>query len=323
MKEIFQRSTAETTQPDSFHEQSNVALLELAADLPQVMAEFTTALEKSKTRPAKEIDGYYLSDPTQTIFYAYPREVKEYLDLYGCTPEIVKISRGMDTATHGSLHQLAIEIGCDNGSLISITCPADAPLDETYTLEFIDNSEYSSRRSCTPGEISTLLSSIVLSPDQLSDVDERRRNGETVDDINPRSPFFQQSLNALLEDKADDFSSSQTYHLTLDQSGENDGDVQPSFVLKVDQYANGASAYDISVTMGYADSTLEQESQLHTMLEVHDDGSLVSIISNGTTVERSHEATTHLQLDSATVASTVIGLLSVKSQEINAKQVQL
>ena len=197
-----------------------------------------------------------------------------------------------------------------------MSCPGDEPLEKPYKVSFIHESRDTPDYSCPPSEVGALLSSMVLSPDQLSDIDEMRRGNERIDEINPRSPLFQSSLATLLSDKADDFSSSQTYKLHIDQRRQNDGDSKPTFTLTVDQYANGATAYDISARLGYADTSIKQQASLQTSLEVHTDGSLNAITGNGLMTERTIDGIRKQELDSATVASSIIALLALKSKEI-------
>lgn len=313
MKELFRTSAPYVDNED---DRAHDTLLELVADLPQELADFANLLEKKQVRPTKEIDSYHFTNDTHVMFYAYPSIIKEYMNLYDCSPKSVKVSRGRDNASNATLYQLAVEITCDDGTMVSVSCPAHEPLDHPYAVQFTHKSRDTPPYSCLPSEVGTLLSSIVLSPDQLSDIDEVYRNNERIDEVNPRSPRLQPLLTAPLADKADDFSSSQTYRLVVERHLEDDGESKPAFVLKVDQYANGASAYDISARLHYSDNSVRQRASLHASLEVHSDGSLNAITGKGSTSEQSLNGIQKQELNSGVVVSSIIALLSVKSKEI-------
>lgn len=292
-------------------------LFELAADLPEVLSEFVSLLERRNTKPAKEVSSYHFTK--EPMFYVYPDVVRQYLDLFRAEPEEVRISIARNKYTRGALPQLTLGIICDNSAHIEVTCADGKDLHSQYTVTFLGNPDVPDY-TCSPNEVSKMIASMVLSPDQLSDIDDMRRSGQ-AEEVNPRNPLLLTSYVSLLEDKADDFSSSQTYKLDALPSSESNGIAIPSIVLKTDQYANGASAYEISSRMRYVDSDIFQQAMVRAKIEVCSDGSLNSIEAEGKQSQKDFDRTTKQELEPSVIMPSIIALVTMASDEI--KQARL
>lgn len=225
--------------------------LSLENELPEQFTHLRQQLDKKRVTPESEIHQYEFSEAA--ILYTYPPKIRELLNLYESNVEktVVVINTKPEAPAY-----LSITIYTDTIGIIEITSPEGLKTGASFKFDVINGPDLSAR--VEPEAVGNLLTSLALSPDDCTEIQQAKANNTATVPLDPRDPYILHLLKNSLDSQATSYSVVQQYKLTH-TTPYNDAPLKTE--ITITKNSDGSECYDATfesyyIEDGYASTFL-------------------------------------------------------------------